>query len=290
MRKRRIRNILIAFAGIHALFFILIVFYAANTNFVGEVSIVSNNEINITSTTPLNEKIKFQAAKSDTITILNRTFKEIEIDTNSGGLLLISKDLYKDSTYLIGETVIKYESKPYHRAKVLGILLFILNYTPALKLYIGLIFLIILYFVSIIIIFKKKRKAYKTRFFRFLLKRKNPNSEIKKPVINRIQLVFVVLGLIAIIPASYIRLGQYPFSQGSEERRRALVSLEMKLQQEYFNPTICSEPYYNKPPLFNWLLIPFIDKDNVELYSRSISVSFLLLAALIVIALLKKSR
>ncbi|MDD4236878.1 MAG: hypothetical protein PHF99_12765, partial [Bacteroidales bacterium] len=264
MRKRRIRNILISFAGIHALFFLLIVFYSANTNFVGEVSIVSNNEINITSTTPLNEKIKFQAAKSDTITILNRTFKEIEIDTNSGGLLLISRDLYKDSTYLIGETVIKYESKPYHRAKVLGILLFILNYTPALKLYISLIFLIILYLVSIIIIFKKKRKAYKTRFFRFLLKRKNPNSEIKKPVLNRIQLVFVLLGLIAIIPASYIRLGQYPFSQGSEERRRALVSLEMKLQKEYLSPTICGEAYYNKPPLFNWFLIPFIDKDNVE--------------------------
>ncbi|HXK82676.1 MAG TPA: hypothetical protein PLO05_11010, partial [Bacteroidales bacterium] len=96
--------------------------------------------------------------------------------------------------------------------------------------------------------------------------------------------------LIAIIPASYMRLGQYPFSQGSEERRRALVSLEMKLQKEYLSPTICGEAYYNKPPLFNWFLIPFIDKDNVEFKTRAISVSFLLLAALIVIALLKKSR
>lgn len=290
MRKRRIRNILISFAGIHALFFLLIVFYSANTNFVGEVSFVSNNEINITSTTPLNEKIKFQTAKSDTITILNRTFKEIEIETNSGGLLLISKDLYKDSTYLIGETVIKYEAKPYHRAKVLGILLFILNYTPALKLYIGLIFLICIYFVLIIIIFKEKRRALKTRIFKFILQRKNENREIKKPLLNRLQLILVVLGLIAIIPASYMRLGQYPFSQGSEERRRALVSLEMKLQKEYLSPTICGEAYYNKPPLFNWFLIPFIDKDNVEFNTRAISVSFLLLAALIVIALLKKSR
>lgn len=40
----------------------------------------------------------------------------------------------------------------------------------------------------------------------------------------------------------------------AEEPRRAIVSLEMVLQNNWTMPTIHGEPYYNKPPLFNWVL------------------------------------
>ncbi len=40
-----------------------------------------------------------------------------------------------------------------------------------------------------------------------------------------------------------------------DEVRRALVSLEMMLSGNYLVPTINGEPYLNKPPLYNWLLV-----------------------------------
>lgn len=40
-----------------------------------------------------------------------------------------------------------------------------------------------------------------------------------------------------------------------EEPRRALVSIEMILSGNYTVPTLNGEPYYNKPPLFNWVLV-----------------------------------
>jgi 4-amino-4-deoxy-L-arabinose transferase-like glycosyltransferase len=39
-----------------------------------------------------------------------------------------------------------------------------------------------------------------------------------------------------------------------EEPRRALVAWEMLKSGEWWRPTIQGEPYYNKPPVFNWLI------------------------------------
>ncbi|MGD1846342.1 MAG: ArnT family glycosyltransferase, partial [Salibacteraceae bacterium] len=43
----------------------------------------------------------------------------------------------------------------------------------------------------------------------------------------------------------------------AEEPRRAIVALEMVLQDQWTVPTIHGEPYYNKPPVFNWVLASF---------------------------------
>lgn len=43
----------------------------------------------------------------------------------------------------------------------------------------------------------------------------------------------------------------------AEEPRRALVSIEMMLNGDYILPHIFGWPYYNKPPLFNWIMILF---------------------------------
>ncbi len=40
-----------------------------------------------------------------------------------------------------------------------------------------------------------------------------------------------------------------------DEPIRALVSLEMNHSGQFFAPTLQGFPYYNKPPLFNWLLV-----------------------------------
>ena len=44
---------------------------------------------------------------------------------------------------------------------------------------------------------------------------------------------------------------------GVDEATRALVALEMDLRGEYIVPTINGAPYLNKPPLWNWILLPF---------------------------------
>ncbi|MDA3911880.1 MAG: hypothetical protein PF448_11040, partial [Bacteroidales bacterium] len=278
------------FLLLHILFLLLVILYASRTSFVGEIELYSDDNFQIIAETPVGTTIDFQTDSFDTITISERTFRCIELRTQDDKSVLIDEDFPNDTVYTFSSTKIHFQSTPYVKSKLSGVFLFIITNTPALKLYLSLILLGVLFFLFQFLFLKKKRSLYKIRYFRFLLKRKSAKREIKKPVLNRIQFILVVVGLIAIIPASYLRLGQYPFSQGSEERRRALVSLEMKIQHEYLKPTVCGEPYFNKPPLFNWFLIPFVDKDNVEFNTRAISVSFLLLAACIVIALLKKSR
>jgi 4-amino-4-deoxy-L-arabinose transferase-like glycosyltransferase len=42
-----------------------------------------------------------------------------------------------------------------------------------------------------------------------------------------------------------------------EEPRRALVAWEMIRQANYLQPTIQGLPYYNKPPVFNWVVAVF---------------------------------
>lgn len=43
----------------------------------------------------------------------------------------------------------------------------------------------------------------------------------------------------------------------AEEPRRAIVSLEMMINGDYVIPRINGWSYYNKPPLFNWIMIGF---------------------------------
>ncbi len=65
------------------------------------------------------------------------------------------------------------------------------------------------------------------------------------------QVLFVVL----LIPALLINLDAHHIFVHTDEGRRALVALEMILKNEYFAPTLNGLFYYEKPPLFNWLLV-----------------------------------
>lgn len=65
---------------------------------------------------------------------------------------------------------------------------------------------------------------------------------------NRIILVIVIL-----LPVTLFLYLNY-LDLIFEEPRRALVSMEMILSGDYITPQINGAPYYNKPPLFNWLI------------------------------------
>lgn len=58
------------------------------------------------------------------------------------------------------------------------------------------------------------------------------------------------------LPALLINLGVMPYT--SDEPTRGIVTLEMIYSANYITPTFTGEYYYNKPPLFNWILAPFI--------------------------------
>lgn len=58
-----------------------------------------------------------------------------------------------------------------------------------------------------------------------------------------------------LLPALFINLGAHHLFIHTDEGRRALVALEMILQNQYLAPTLNGEWYYEKPPLFNWLIV-----------------------------------
>ena len=66
---------------------------------------------------------------------------------------------------------------------------------------------------------------------------------------RRLIIAIVIIGLIVLFGwQSVIELR-------AEEPRRATVSIEMMLNGEYLVPHLNGWSYYNKPPLFNWLMV-----------------------------------
>lgn len=67
--------------------------------------------------------------------------------------------------------------------------------------------------------------------------------------------LYKILFVVLLIPALLINLDAHHIFVHTDEGRRALVALEMILKNEYFAPTLNGLFYYEKPPLFNWLLV-----------------------------------
>lgn len=64
-------------------------------------------------------------------------------------------------------------------------------------------------------------------------------------------ILFFLLLLVALLGGLHI------MDLRGEEPRRALVAWEMIFNQSYWQPTIQNLPYYNKPPIFNWVVAVF---------------------------------
>lgn len=67
--------------------------------------------------------------------------------------------------------------------------------------------------------------------------------------LQRLLLFLMVLAVLSLLP----NLTTYDFR--GEEPRRFLVAYEMAKSGTYLQPTIFGEPYFNKPPLFNWIVV-----------------------------------
>jgi 4-amino-4-deoxy-L-arabinose transferase-like glycosyltransferase len=61
----------------------------------------------------------------------------------------------------------------------------------------------------------------------------------------------LLLGLMFVLLS---HLGYLPLDTRSDEPRRALVALEMILSGDYVTPTLNGDRYFNKPPLYNWVI------------------------------------
>ncbi|HKK37903.1 MAG TPA: hypothetical protein VJ949_00625 [Cryomorphaceae bacterium] len=64
-------------------------------------------------------------------------------------------------------------------------------------------------------------------------------------------------GLFAVllVPALLINLGAHHIFIHTDESLRALIALEMLLNDEFIAPTVNGLYYYNKPPLYNWIIV-----------------------------------
>ncbi len=67
--------------------------------------------------------------------------------------------------------------------------------------------------------------------------------------------VMYITAIVLVFPALLINLGMVPVIFVPDEAIRGLVSLEMMISENYIVPTLNGVHYYNKPPLFNWLII-----------------------------------
>lgn len=72
---------------------------------------------------------------------------------------------------------------------------------------------------------------------------------------NKVFNIISVLTILLLAIAYTTHLTVLEIDPRLDEIRRGLVSLEMILSNNYMVPTINGEPYLNKPPLYNWLLV-----------------------------------
>ncbi|MFT4737858.1 MAG: 4-amino-4-deoxy-L-arabinose transferase-like glycosyltransferase [Cyclobacteriaceae bacterium] len=76
---------------------------------------------------------------------------------------------------------------------------------------------------------------------------------------------YLLIGLVFLLTVSlFHRLDYLPIK--FEEPRRALVTMEMELSGDLLHPTINGRSYYNKPPIYNWVLLGLFKAFGHELW------------------------
>lgn len=79
------------------------------------------------------------------------------------------------------------------------------------------------------------------------------NKIIGNDKLNKHEKLAIGLCILLLIPALLVNLGLLAVLE--DEAIRALVALEMWYGGDYIAPTINGTPYYNKPPLYNWIIL-----------------------------------
>ncbi|NRB65378.1 MAG: hypothetical protein HRU40_20570 [Saprospiraceae bacterium] len=70
---------------------------------------------------------------------------------------------------------------------------------------------------------------------------------------SRFEVTLLLVATCILVVGHFINLGVQPLYL--EEPRRTIISMEMVANQNLWVPTLLGEFYYNKPPIYNWLLI-----------------------------------
>ncbi|NTW23709.1 MAG: hypothetical protein HGA37_03325 [Lentimicrobium sp.] len=100
---------------------------------------------------------------------------------------------------------------------------------------------------------------------------------------------WLIMVILLLLPfALFINLGLMPLI--SDEPTRGIVTLEMIFSGNYITPTINGEFYYNKPPLYNWILAGFVQLSGMqsEFIFRLPTVLSLLIMGLVIYLFTKK--
>ncbi len=112
-------------------------------------------------------------------------------------------------------------------------------------------------------------------------------NQLRRMLTSPQRILLLAVGLL-LLPALLTNLGLLAFY--GDEGIRALVALEMRISSNYITPTMFGELYYNKPPLYNWLLVAVFNLTGRtdEFIARIPTVFFLLAYATTVWFFVKK--
>src|SRR5687767_5801650 len=99
--------------------------------------------------------------------------------------------------------------------------------------------------------------------------------------------LWIALLILLFLISLFINLGQPALF--NEEPRRALITLEMEYNGNFLVPTQAGEYYYNKPPLFNWVILFFFKVFGVSEFAlRIITVLSLIVLCVMIFIVVKK--
>lgn len=271
---------LILFFTFHICSILGIFWYHSKTKLNANIEIVSNTDFALQIKTPLNQTLIINGIADSLLQINKRPIKHITYtDSNrayqidSYNQVVSNNNDYPNIRFIeknnsITETIVFLMAIRLHFAYMLfiSLMLFLLFYINRKQI-------------------KWRVKVFFFKVSRPIIKNRNSDEDLKQtPRYNsKIYLILFLVLFGSLIASLLVGISSREIDQTGIERVRALVSLEMKYSNNYITPTITGENYYNKPPLFNIMLIPFVDSEhNPEFKLRMVTIiSFILLCVLV---------
>jgi len=271
--KHITKIIILGFIGLHLLGLTGVILYYKNTGFISEITITANNNNQFSIKTPLNNEIHISNNTDEILIIHKRPIKSIYLinaENNHKKIDLLQDNKTKQTS---GVNFKKEKS-------IWGLCQFVnaLNLHFIWLSFLGL-FVVLMYFVNQ----KEIKKAYQKHKYRYFKKIINKSASkhyvklLNESGGNPKQNLILKIGLTLYCASLFFGVGSYNIQQDESGKWRALVALEMKYSDNYITPTLNGEYYYNKPPLFNYFLVPFVDSEEMlEFKLRSVNLIFIL--------------
>lgn len=273
-QTNRNKTFVLTFLLIQTCSFLFTLFYFNRTTLNSELSIIAKENCTLEFTTPVGNVFKKTVKAGDTLLVEKRPLMHISAENKKITTQMRLENL--DSIAFNDQTVTVF---CHNRNRI--------SYVEILKFFVALnyhVFWVLVSFVPLLLLLIFNLKsirgfAYRTKvkFLKHIIRHKhaelkngNLNSQIK--VSHRQFKVLLIIFCFFLI-SLFVGLGHSEIGVRESGKWRALVALEMKYSKNYITPTINGEYYYNKPPLFNYLLLPIVDSEsNVEFKLRSVSV------------------